>query len=61
MVIVSVMFVCSKGESYVIITHNALDLTVEGPLPRACSNLLIMNHVRLASEQLASYWNAFLF
>ena len=29
--------------------------------PKPCSNLFIMKHLRLASERLASYWNAFLF
>ena len=50
-----------------------LELTVQGstgpsppvqgspsPIPTwTCSNLFIINHVRLASRQLASYWNVF--
>ena len=34
--------------------------TAHRPNPRTCSNLLSMRHVRLASGQLTSYWNAFL-
>ena len=38
-----------------------LDLMVPRPSlrPQTCSNFFIMNHVRPASERLASYWNAF--
>ena len=27
----------SAGESHVIITHNALNLTIQGPLPQTCA------------------------
>ena len=35
------------------ITHDVLDITIP--------NLFIMQHVRLASGRLTSYWNAFFF
>ena len=61
----SVMSVCHsiQGEGYhVTITDDALELT--GPLyrdPHTCSNLFIMNHVRLANRWLAFYCNVFLY
>ena len=50
----------SIGGSHVTITHDALNLTIQGPPYRICSHLFIMNHEHLASEQLPSYWEAFL-
>ena len=45
---------------HVTITHDALDLIVQGP-SWTCSNLFNMKHIQLASGQLPLYWNAFLF
>ena len=55
----SVVSVCDSvyrdGEErlHVTITHDALDLTIQGH-PPTCSIFFIMNHVRLVSGQLAS-------
>ena len=63
-----------RGEgSHVTITHDTLDLTIQGPSRHGTSLPLsprhvhlfimkfIMKHVRLASGWFATYWNAFFF
>ena len=47
-------------DTHVRTSSTNLDLTVQG-FPRTCSDLFIMKRVRLASRQMVSYWNAFLF
>ena len=54
--------VCS-GRSLVIVTHDALDITIQGappPPPPDMVNVFIKKNVRLASEQFTSCCNAFL-
>ena len=70
----SVVSVCPLGRegSHVTITHDALDLTIQGHFlyrdppspgpatPRHVQNLFLMKHVCFVSGRLVSYWNAFM-